>query len=126
MPVTGVIVTDTLPAGVQYLTSSVAPSIEGKILTWYIGPMTANQTVVITITVGTTGLETNQSIINSARIQSSGDSLATGNNISTLTTSILLCQLLRLQRRQAVEVEEVELLQQSYEFHNLRKQLYKK
>jgi large repetitive protein len=80
----GVVVTDTLPAQVTYVSNSCGAAISGSTVTWTIGALAngANQTCTINTTVNATG-----TISNTATVATSSTDPTPGNNSSTATVT---------------------------------------
>jgi large repetitive protein len=86
---TGVVVTDSLPPQVTFVSADPAPSSRvGRLLTWNVGSLTEaappmNLTLTVEIDVGTTGVVTNV-----ARVGASTGDPVTANNRSAWNTSV--------------------------------------
>jgi uncharacterized repeat protein (TIGR01451 family) len=72
-PITGVVITDPLPAGLTYISSSLAPTSApangtNGTLVWNIGTLAAGASLSITLNVGTTNGMTASSVTNTATL----------------------------------------------------------
>jgi uncharacterized repeat protein (TIGR01451 family) len=93
---TGVVVQDTLPAGISFVSSSPAPSsVAGHVLTWNIGTLapSATSTSISLVLRADAGLPDSSSVVNESRIgDSSGipdpDRNTTNNDSDAITTVI--------------------------------------
>jgi uncharacterized repeat protein (TIGR01451 family) len=81
--------TDTLPAGVTYVSDScgAGPPV-GGVLTWDIGPLALNESVSCTITVTVDAATPQGSITNSAEVSSGTDDPNPANNSASATTRV--------------------------------------
>lgn len=86
---TGVSVSDTLPAGLSYVSSSVSQGsvATGGSVTWTIGNLAVGGSAVATIRTATT---TGGSVANTASVSGSQIDLSAANNIATATTTVRL------------------------------------
>ena len=85
---TGVVVTDTLPAAVTYVSATPAPaSVSGQMLTWNVGSLAVGASTTITVTVNaTTG---GVSALNVAEVTSTTPDVDLSNNTATNVTRIV-------------------------------------
>ncbi len=65
---TGVVVTDTLPSGLSFVSALPTATVSGQVLTWNLGTMNAgaSSTLKITVKGRTAGLQENVVVVNSA------------------------------------------------------------
>lgn len=80
----GVIVTDVLPAGVTFVSSSCGGSIAGQTFTWNIGGLAAGGSVTCVLTVSVTSC---QAVTNTATISSTNLDTNSANNSSTASNA---------------------------------------
>jgi uncharacterized repeat protein (TIGR01451 family) len=87
---TGVTVTDTLPAGVQFVSAGGAgtASVSGNVVTVDLGNLAVGQSATTTITVDVDPA-TRQSIVNSASVVAVEDERDLENNTDSVTTAVL-------------------------------------
>jgi len=84
---TGVVIKDTLPVGVTYVSSVPAPtSIAGLLLTWSIGTMAANSVAVITVTVTVNTTVADDTLLLNSVTMDSKD--ANGNDLPQKSSSV--------------------------------------
>ena len=87
--ITGVVITDPLPAGITYISSSLAPSsappngMNGT-LVWNIGTLAAGATATITVNVGTTNGMTSSFVTNTATLTNDYTGALTASATTTL------------------------------------------
>jgi uncharacterized repeat protein (TIGR01451 family) len=79
---TGVVVTDTLPAGLTYVSNTCGATFASPTLTWNVGTLALNATATcnLTATVNQPGV-----IVNSASVASNESDPVPGNNVGTAT-----------------------------------------
>jgi uncharacterized repeat protein (TIGR01451 family) len=84
---TGVTVTDTLPAGLTYVSNSCGATFAAPILTWNVGALaaTASATCNLTVTVNQPGV-----IVNSASATGNEGDPTPGNNAAVVTVNVLV------------------------------------
>jgi uncharacterized repeat protein (TIGR01451 family) len=87
---TGVTVTDTLPAGVQFVSAGGAgtASVSGNVVTVALGNLAVGQSATTTITV-LVDPATRQSIVNTASVIANEDERDLENNTDSVTTAVL-------------------------------------
>lgn len=103
-PATGVVLTETLPAGATFVSATGTPGgPSGGVLTWNIGALSSDQSVSYTVTVtapGTAAVEattpSSQNVLSSvARVTATSSDSNSANNAATVTTAVMHVRLLK-------------------------------
>jgi uncharacterized repeat protein (TIGR01451 family) len=80
-----VVLVDSLPAGVEYVSSTGGASVDGRALRWEVGSLEAGEDFSATVTVNVTATGT---LINVLRVSSDTFDPVPANNRTTATTSV--------------------------------------
>ena len=84
-PSTGVILTDTLPAGVTFISATGGVTPVGNVLTFNLGTLAVNAQAIVTIVVQPVAAGT---LVNNVKVTSTTTDLDTTTNTATVSTSV--------------------------------------